>query len=224
MSVLWPVSDLFPEEGGIVDALAVPRAVSAAVRRGGERVGGGVLTRGGTRFYTGAMDEGFRKIVSFVARGTDSGKTTVMEKVIAELKARGLKVCAVKHGMHMHYRDMEGKDTHRFAKSGADRVALFSPEGFLVYANKPPGLDFLVTIAERGMDVVLVEGFKSGPFRKIEVFNAGLYDSPLCIENTGGDYIAIVADTRVAAGVRSFLFGEIDELCDFIEEVTKGPS
>lgn len=172
------------------------------------------------RIYTWGMDEGYSKIVSFVARGTKSGKTTVMERVIEALKRRGLKVCAVKHGMHMHHRDAEGKDTDRFARSGADRVALFSPEGLVVYEKSPPDMAYLVMLATTGVDVVLIEGYKSGPFRKIEVFNPGLYDRPLYVDNPSAGYVAVVSDTRMPGTIRSFLFGETEEICTFIQEIT----
>jgi molybdopterin-guanine dinucleotide biosynthesis protein B len=172
------------------------------------------------RNYTGSVDSAYRNILSFVARGTNSGKTTVMERIIAELASRGRKVAAVKHGLHMHYADKEGKDTQRFALNGAGRIVLFSPEGILMYENAPPTVDFLCCVAAAGMDVVLVEGFKSGPFRKIEVFNDTIYSSPLCTENPSSDYIALISNAPCDAGIPNFLFHEIAELCTFIEEKT----
>lgn len=159
-------------------------------------------------------------IISFVAQGTNSGKTTVLEKVIFELTRRGRKVTAVKHGLHMHYADKPGKDTERFANSGASRIVLFSPEGMLMYENAPPTIDFLCSVAASGVDIVLVEGFKSGPFRKIEVFNDTLYSDPICREHPYEEYIALVSNSPFDAGIPNFLFHEIDALCTFIEEKT----
>ena len=178
------------------------------------------LTRVHNRLYTGSVDGAYRNIISFVARGTKSGKTTVLEKVIEELARRGRRVTAVKHGLHMHYADKPGKDTQRFAGRGAGRIVLFSPEGILMYENAPPSLEYLCSIAAAGVDIVLVEGFKSGPFRKIEVFNDTLYSSPLCMEPPSEDYIALISNTPLDAGIPNFLFHEIDALCSFIEERT----
>ena len=54
-----------------------------------------------------------------------------------------------------------------------------------MYEAKHPEPDYLYTIASQDMDIVLVEGFKSGPFRKIEVFNEENYTTPLCVEEPG---------------------------------------
>lgn len=158
------------------------------------------------------------KFLSFVAQGTNSGKTTILQGVIAELKRRGRRVCALKHGMHMHYHDPAGKDTERFASSGADRVAMFSPEGLLVYENVTPSLEYLMLAASHGVDVVLVEGYKSGPFRKIEVFNDTLYERPLCVEHPSPDYIALVCNRAIPLDIPTFLFGQIEEITTFVEE------
>jgi len=167
------------------------------------------------------VDNAYRNILSFVAKGTNSGKTTVLEKIIEELSRRGRKVTAVKHGLHMHYSDKAGKDTQRFAEKGAGRIVLFSPEGILMYEHTPPSLEYLCCVAATGMDIVLVEGYKSGPFRKIEVFNDTLYSGPLCMENPSGEYIAVISNSPLDAGIPNFLFHEIDALCTFIDENTR---
>lgn len=176
------------------------------------------LTRQRDRHYTGSVDSAYRNILSFVAQGTNSGKTTVLEKVIEELIRRGRKVTAVKHGLHMHYADKPGKDTQRFASRGASRIVLFSPEGMIMYEHEPPTLDYLCSVAAAGVDIVLVEGYKSGPFRKIEVFNDTLYSIPICRKNPSDEYIALISNTHLDEGIPNFLFHEIDALCTFIEE------
>ena len=156
-------------------------------------------------------------IISFVAKGTNSGKTYLMEKLVGEFKARGKKVTAVKHGTHRMEVDKEGKDTWKFAQQGADRIILFSDRALLLYELKEPDLDHLVSLAREGSDIVLVEGFKSGPFKKIEVFNPALYDTPLCLEEPGDDYIAIVSGEHTDANLPWFSFEDIRGICDFIE-------
>ena len=139
-------------------------------------------------------------IISFVAKGTNSGKTYLMEKLVGEFKARGKKVTAVKHGTHRMDVDKEGKD-----------------RALLLYELKEPDLDHLVSLAREGSDIVLVEGFKSGPFKKIEVFNPALYDTPLCLEEPGDDYIAIVSGEYTDANLPWFSFEDVRGICDFIE-------
>lgn len=168
--------------------------------------------------YTNNVDTAYRNVISFVARGTNSGKTYLLEHLITELKRRGRKVAAVKHAMHQHSVDPQGKDTFKFAARGADRIILFSPDGLLMYESKHPGNDYLYTVASQDMDIVLIEGFKAGPFRKIEVFNEEIYTTPLCVEQPGPDYIAIISRETLAIGIPHFRFEDIDAIATFIEE------
>lgn len=162
----------------------------------------------------------YRNIVSFVAKGTNSGKTYLMERLIDEYKKRGLRVAAVKHTNHLSQVDKEGKDTDKFARKGADRIVLFSDNALMLYEFSCPGTDYLVALAEKNMDLVLVEGFKKGPFQKIEVFNPSSYDTPLCMENPDDrdTYIALVSREPVDAGLPWFSFDDIEGLCAFIDE------
>ncbi|HNY66686.1 MAG TPA: molybdopterin-guanine dinucleotide biosynthesis protein B [Deltaproteobacteria bacterium] len=156
-------------------------------------------------------------VISFVAKGTNSGKTYLIEKLIGEFKARGKRVTAVKHGTHRMEVDKKGKDTYKFAQQGADRIILFSDSAMMLYELTSPHVERLVSLATEGVDIVLVEGFKSGPFRKIEVFNPDLYDSPLCLEESGEEYIAIVSREYLDVGLPWFSFEDLHGICDFIE-------
>lgn len=162
----------------------------------------------------------YRNIVSFVAKGTNSGKTYLVERLIEEYKKRGLKVAAVKHADHLTRLDKEGKDTDRFARRGADRIVLFSDHALMLYEFSCPGTNYLIELAGKSMDIVFVEGFKKGPFPKIEVFNPSLYDAPLCLENPDdkGAYIALVSREPFDAGLPWFSFDDIEGLCAFIDE------
>ena len=164
----------------------------------------------------------YENIVSFVAKGTNSGKTYIIEQVIEELKKRGKKVAAVKHSMHLPYVDKAGTDTYKFAQKGADRVIIFSDNALVFYEMACPDIDYLTFIASRDVDIVIVEGFKSGPFRKIEVFNKTLYGTPMCLEEPGEDFIAVISDEYVDAGIEHFTFDNISGICTFVEEQTAG--
>ncbi len=166
------------------------------------------------------MDTPYRNVISFIAQGTNSGKTYLIERLITELKRRGRKVTAVKHAMHGHAVDPEGKDTFKFAQRGADRVILFSPDGLLMYEAMHPETDDLYAIASKDVDIVLVEGFKSGPFRKIEVFNGENYTTPLCVEQPGQGFLAIVSKAPLDTDIPQFRFEDIDAIASFIEEHT----
>lgn len=159
----------------------------------------------------------FDHIISFVARGTDSGKTFLIERLISELKDRGRKVAAVKHSTHLKEVDKKGKDTYRFAERGADRIVLFSENALMMYELAMPDLDYVCALAGKDMDIILLEGLKQSPFQKIEVFNPDLYDKPLCTDDSTGSYIAVVSKKHIDVGLPWFSFDDIAKICTFIE-------
>ncbi|MDZ4230336.1 MAG: molybdopterin-guanine dinucleotide biosynthesis protein B, partial [Dehalococcoidales bacterium] len=65
------------------------------------------------------------KVVSFVGY-SNSGKTTLLEKVINELKGRGYRVGVIKHTSKACEIDIPGKDTWRYAQAGSNIVVLSS--------------------------------------------------------------------------------------------------
>ncbi|MDT8272797.1 MAG: molybdopterin-guanine dinucleotide biosynthesis protein B [Desulfomonilia bacterium] len=178
-----------------------------------------LLTLCVTPLYTDSVEERVDgKIISFVARGTNSGKTYLLERIIEELGKRGRTVAALKHSVHLSSPDREGKDTYRFAQKGATRVILFSGHTLILYENTGPSPEYLISLASMGVDIVLVEGYKHGPFRKIEVFNHALYDSPLCLEESTSDYIALISNDRIEVEIPQFFFDDVAGICSFLEE------
>lgn len=104
-------------------------------------------------------------VVSFVAY-SGTGKTTFLEKLIPKLKAYGLKIAIVKHDGHRFDIDHEGKDSDRFTKAGADVTGLISLEKAVLMDNRTVDPEeFLKKID--GVDLILTEGFKHGPWPKI---------------------------------------------------------
>lgn len=105
---------------------------------------------------------------------SNSGKTTLLCKVIAELTGRGFKVGALKHHGHagpLGLPDAE-KDSGRLAQAGAERVALAHGGGVFLTAgpdSAQAGPRFLADSLMAGLDLVLVEGYKSADIDKIEV-------------------------------------------------------
>jgi molybdopterin-guanine dinucleotide biosynthesis protein B len=155
------------------------------------------------------------KVISFAARGSGSGKTHIIELLISELKDRGYRVAAVKHSGHMPDFDRSGKDTYRYRQSGADKVMMFSPQGMFMFDQLERSADDIQELAGRDVDIVLMEGFKDGPFPKIEVYSHDLHPVPLS-EEYPERFIAIISDTPTAADIPRFGFEDIKQLTNFI--------
>jgi len=110
------------------------------------------------------------KIISFVAASSNSGKTTLIEKVVRILKGRGLTVAVVKHASKGFELDRPGKDSWRFREAGADAVLLIGPEGYALQkrSSRVPDQDRIRALVGDA-DIVIREGFKDEPGAKVEV-------------------------------------------------------
>ena len=131
-----------------------------------------------------------------------SGKTTLLRKLIPALVARGLRVSTVKHAHHAFDIDKPGKDSFVHREAGATEVMIGAASRWALMhelrGEAEPGLAELV--ARMGeVDIVLVEGFKRGPHRKIEVHRAAL-GKPL-LHPDDPTVVAMAADPVQAAAV-----------------------
>jgi molybdopterin-guanine dinucleotide biosynthesis protein len=133
-------------------------------------------------------------LVAIVGK-SDSGKTTLIEKVVPELVKLGLRVGTVKHDAHSFEIDHPGKDSWRHGQAGAHAYVIASPER-LAYIAKLDGEMPLADIVRRyfaGFDLVIAEGYKATAPHRVEIFRAGAgHTSPLCAP---GEALALVTDT-----------------------------
>jgi molybdopterin-guanine dinucleotide biosynthesis protein B len=101
----------------------------------------------------------------------NSGKTTLTERLVAELTGRGLAVATVKHAHHDFDIDKEGTDSFRHRKAGAREVAIVSGRRWaLMHELSGEGEPRLADIVARlsPVDLVLVEGYKREGHPKVE--------------------------------------------------------
>jgi molybdopterin-guanine dinucleotide biosynthesis adapter protein len=123
-----------------------------------------------------------------------SGKTTLLTAVLPLLTARGVRVSTIKHAHHGFDMDRPGKDTWRHREAGAHEVLVASDERFALLhevEGAPWDLPYLLSRLEP-VDLVLVEGFKSGPCGKVEVHRPALGKPPIWPERD--DILAVASD------------------------------
>jgi molybdopterin-guanine dinucleotide biosynthesis protein B len=131
-----------------------------------------------------------QKIIG-VAGFKNSGKTTLVEKLVISLTGKGYRVSTVKHAHHSFDIDHEGRDSFRHRRAGATEVAVVSKSRWAIIHElrdeaEPPLAAILAKLAP--CDLVIVEGYKRDGHHKIEVRNLALDNPPLA-----GDDPTIVA-------------------------------
>lgn len=156
-------------------------------------------------------------ILSIVGK-SDSGKTTLIEKLVPELVGRGYRVATVKHDVHGFDVDQEGKDSWRHKQAGAHTVIISSPGKLALIRDVDHDAD-LAELRDKyiqDVDLILSEGFKRDIQPKVEVFRKEMHRELLC---TGDDnLVAIAANQPFEVGVPCFELNDARSLADFVEE------
>ena len=154
-------------------------------------------------------------IISVVGK-SGVGKTTFLEKLIAELKRRGHRVAAVKHDVHGFEIDQPGKDSWRLAQAGSDSVVIASPQR-LALIKRLDGEMPLSEIAAllTDVDIILTEGYKRGDAPKIEVSRRERGGELLCVQD---ELVAIVSDQLFDLDVPQFGLDDAAGIVDLLKE------
>ena len=131
----------------------------------------------------------------------NSGKTTLVEALVREMTARGMRISTVKHAHHAFEIDVPGKDSHRHREAGAHEVIVASGQRWalmheLKAAPEPPLGELLAKLAP--CDLVLVEGFKQSTHPKIEV--ARFRREEGLIADQDAAVVAVATDDETLAG------------------------
>jgi molybdopterin-guanine dinucleotide biosynthesis adapter protein len=124
-----------------------------------------------------------------------SGKTTLITKLIPVLIARGIRVATLKHAHHRFDVDQPGKDSYEHRKAGACEVIVSSARRWVQMHEVGDGAE--ATLSEllakvSPCDLILVEGFKTEPHPKLEVFRDATGNPPL--HPTDPRIVAIASD------------------------------
>jgi molybdopterin-guanine dinucleotide biosynthesis protein B len=145
-----------------------------------------------------------------------SGKTTLMEHLIRELKKRGRRVAAVKHAHDEFDLDRPGKDSWRYAEAGADAIALLGARRSALLRSHHPGYDFNEILLGAGgdADVVLIEGLSGGPHPKIETYRG---DLGLGLRCDPEQLLAVVTEDDLEIDCKRLSPQEIGVIADVVE-------
>lgn len=165
-------------------------------------------------------------VIGFAA-WSGTGKTTLLARLIPLLRARGLKVAAIKGTHHDVEIDRPGKDSHTLREAGAAQVMLASRYRTLLVTEfeeprdePPPLAELIARLDPKLADLVLVEGFKHERFPKIEVHRAAL-GKPL-IHPGDADFVAVVTDAPdPVTQLPQLPLDDVEAVADFVAELAE---
>lgn len=153
-------------------------------------------------------------IVSIVGH-SQSGKTTLIEKLIREMVSRGYNIATIKHTHHTVVPAQSEKDNWRHLQAGSAAAVLSSTDNVtLIKPMADASLDDIVRLLGEDYDLILAEGFKHDNAPKIEVYRKNT--GPLLPDLT--ELFAIVSDESLDSKIRQFAPDDISGLADLLEK------
>jgi molybdopterin-guanine dinucleotide biosynthesis protein B len=156
------------------------------------------------------------------------GKTTLIVDLIKEFIKRDIKVGSLKHSAHIHELDKPGKDSFLHRQAGAVPASMITQSMAAIYLPRSDNLtpEKLLKKYYCDVDIVFIEGWISGPFEKIEIWNKQVNKKPLFpfVENVKAfvsDDIPEPDDMEDAGAkkIRNFKRSDLSRLSDFILEL-----
>lgn len=164
-----------------------------------------------------------KPILGIVANGSNTGKTTLITKLIPELAKRNIRVSVIKHAHHRFDIDHPGKDSYNIREAGAVQTLVASGERWALmtemtrtphYSEEANLEELLKQINPDYADLILVEGFKQAAIPKIEIFRPGVHQSILA--TTDRRIIAVATDEVLGLDVPVLDLNNISAIADFI--------
>ncbi len=154
-------------------------------------------------------------VVSIVGQGK-SGKTTLIEKLIPELKSRGYRVATVKHTHQNLELDTPGKDSWRYAQAGSDAVFISTPKNLALIQSvaQDASIKDIARLISADCDILIVEGFHDAHVPKIEVHRKETGKELRCKPE---ELKAIATDEKLNVDVPQLKLDDVSGIADFIE-------
>jgi molybdopterin-guanine dinucleotide biosynthesis protein B len=134
-------------------------------------------------------------VLCFVGR-SNSGKTTLIERLIPELVKAGYRIATVKHSGHGFDLDTEGKDSWRHKRAGASTVIVLSKGSLAMFSDVDDDVhltDLRDRFLDRSIDLIIAEGWKSDNFPKVVVVRDQMGEVPVSPEGL----LAVVSNKKV---------------------------
>lgn len=129
------------------------------------------------------MNNSFNPKIFAVSGIKNSGKTTLITRILPVLAAQGIRTAVIKHDGHDFEADVPGTDSWRYFHAGAYGTAVFSHTKYLLVKKSNTLSEEKLLEYFKGADLILLEGFKSGPYPKLEVIRKGNSRKSVCTDS-----------------------------------------
>lgn len=161
-------------------------------------------------------------LLAFIAEYSNTGKTTLLEKILPLLASKRIRTAVIKHTHHDFETDKPGKDSYRLHQAGSQQTLLASPRRQSLVMETPdnnelPDIQSLVERLDTSqLDLVLAEGFKHEPIPKIEVYRSGISKNLFCKKDK--NIIAVCSDMNpdLPEQVKLLDINKPEEVVEFI--------
>ncbi|MGH8759012.1 MAG: molybdopterin-guanine dinucleotide biosynthesis protein B [Burkholderiales bacterium] len=150
-----------------------------------------------------------------------TGKTTLLRQMLPQFRTRGLRVAVIKHAHHNFDTDIPGKDSYELRKAGANQMLVASRHRWALVTEigdgtEPRLTELLDRLDHDNIDLILVEGFNSEPFPKIELHRPSLGRELMCADDRS--IVAIATDALLPAdpGIPVLDLNQSEQITEFI--------
>ncbi len=115
-----------------------------------------------------------------------SGKTHLICRIIKYFDKKKINICSIKHSHHNFEVDKKGKDSYEHLRSGSKEVVIYNEYKFAMITKKKKKKIHLKDVINKfspETDIILIEGLKKGPNKKIEVYRDSIKKPLLCMKD-----------------------------------------
>lgn len=138
----------------------------------------------------------------------------MIEKLVPLLKEKGLTVAVIKHDGHSYVPDVPGTDSFRFYQAGADISVIYDEDKYSLIQRQHIMEEEALELA-KGVDIVLMEGFKGTDYPKLELIRKENGTRPIADLKRR---LAFVTDMEMEQAIPVLDINNIPQIADFIME------
>lgn len=157
-----------------------------------------------------------QKIVAVCGR-KNSGKTTLLVKIIEKLAERNKKAAVIKHDGHDFACDIPETDSYKLKKAGAYGTAVYSENRIFIHKDRETErAEELIQLFPEA-EIIFIEGLKTSSYPKIEVVRKGISEFP--ISNPEGRFLIVTDIEKEKFEEKTVGFDELEEILECIEQI-----